>query len=352
MHDKDVALCREVLERELGPDWENILKVAGTQDLRERCGKSLTSFMAFPERGNWGGNNKWRGNCSPLVVQQIAQYVLETKRYNRQPLQEFTLLDPMSGSGTSQSVADNLGIKSVLYDLNPRPAHGSGGWNALKDDVKDSADLIFLHPPYHNIIRYSGDMWGKAHADDLSRCENWNDFIEKLNFVLRKLFLSLRKDGRLAVLVGDVRQNGKLFSMQNDMMKIGSLEANIVKGQFNCVSDSRTYSKPFIPIVTEYLLLFKKDEVFVVPFSLVRSGSFDVSKTDSPALTWNALIRMTMESVGGKAKLSKLYELLRDHPKAKSNAHYSERVRATVYEHPSDYVNCGNGEYALSYMAA
>lgn len=53
------------------------------------------------------------------------------------------ILDPMSGSGTSQDVAEELHIPSVLYDLNPHPPKGIGNWNALKDEVAHSADLIF-----------------------------------------------------------------------------------------------------------------------------------------------------------------------------------------------------------------
>ena len=108
----------------------------------------------------------------------------------------------MCGSGTSGDVAADLGIQCVQYDLHPELPCGLGGWNALKADVEDSADLVFLHPPYHSIIRYSGNMWGKPHADDLSRCDNYADFIEKLNHVIKKLFFSLRSGGVLALLVG------------------------------------------------------------------------------------------------------------------------------------------------------
>lgn len=99
-------------------------------------------------------------------------------------------LDPMSGSGTSQDVAEKLHISSVLYDLNPHPPKGIGNWNALKDEVMHSADLIFFHPPYHDIIRYSGNMWGRPHEDDLSRCENYEDYIEKLNYVIKNYILA------------------------------------------------------------------------------------------------------------------------------------------------------------------
>lgn len=194
----------QLLQTEFGDKWVKIAQSLGVQDLCSRCGKELTSFIAYPERGE-GGSNQWRGNCSPKVVEAILKYVLDTKKYYRKDTSTFTLLDPMSGSGTSKAVAEKYGVSSVLYDLNPTPAYGRGNWNALKHDVDDSADLIFFHPPYHDIIKYSGNMWGQAHEDDLSRCINYNDFIEKLNFIIKKLYLALRRDGRLAILVGDIR---------------------------------------------------------------------------------------------------------------------------------------------------
>lgn len=339
------------LEKEFGSQWMSIAQSLGTENLRTRVGKELTSFMAFPERGD-GGSNTWRGNCSPKVIESITKYILETKKFYYKDISNFTLLDPMSGSGTSEKVANSLGIKSVLYDLNPNPNCGKGNWNALKDDVDQSADLIFFHPPYHSIVRYSGSMWGEPHPDDLSRCTSYPEFIEKLNFVIKKLYMALRKDGRLAILVGDIRSQGKFYSMQNDMMKIGDYEAFIVKGQFNCVSDSRRYAKPFIPIVTESIILLHKQDVFIIPFSKTLSSKFDVRKKDDISLTWHHLIRMTLESLGGKAKLTDLYSVLENHPKAQNNEHYRERIRATIYEHKEQYFLSGEGEYSLNYKVA
>ena len=341
----------EVLQKEFGDDWQEIAQSLGTENLRRRVGKDLTSFVAFPDRGN-GGSSAWRGNCSPKVVEAVARYVIDAKRYYGKSISDFTLLDPMSGSGTSKFAADNLRIRSVLYDLNPDAPQGRGNWNALRDEVDESADLIFFHPPYHSMIAYSGNMWGKPHPDDLSRCGSYREFIEKLNFVLKKLYMALRKDGRLAVLVGDMRLKGQFYSMQTDMMKLGEYESFIVKGQFNCVSDNRTYAKPFVPIVTEYLLLFHKQDVLMVPFSKTLSGRFDVSKKDDASLTWHHLIRLTMESVGGETDLTALYAMLAEHPKSKGNEHYKERIRATIYEHKEQYVSCGNGTYRLNYKVA
>ena len=70
----------EVLQREFGDDWQTIVQSLGTENLRRRVGKELTSFIAFPDRG-CGGSNIWRGNCSPKVVEAVAKYVMDAKRY-------------------------------------------------------------------------------------------------------------------------------------------------------------------------------------------------------------------------------------------------------------------------------
>ena len=351
MNELQIQRAAELLQKEFGTEWQAIAGMLGTEGLRKRVGKELTSFMAFPERGN-GGDSHWRGNCSPEVVASILRYVLDCKRYYGKDVSQFTLMDPMSGSGTSQAVADHFQVRSLLYDLNPAPAYGYGNWNALKNDVEDSADLIFFHPPYHDIIRYSGNMWGRPHPDDLSRCENYQDFLEKLNYCIRKFFFALRKDGRLAVLVGDIRKGGHFYSMQNDLMRMGEFESFLVKGQFNCVSDNRRYKKPFIPVVTEYVLILKKADSLTVPFSCRQEGCLSVSCTDLQTITWHHLIRMTMESIGGTAALSDLYGLLRDHPKARKNPHYEDRIRATIYEHPDQYLRTAQGCYRLNYAVA
>lgn len=246
MNEELIQRAAKLLEREFGPGWQSVAQTLGTENLRKRVGKELTSFIAYPDRGD-GGDNRWRGNCSPEVVTSLLRYVIDSKKYYGKDTSHFTLLDPMSGSGTSKAAADKLGVRSVLYDLNPKPAAGLGNWNALKNDVEDSADLIFFIHPIITLFHYSGNMWGKPHPDDLSRCENYKDFIEKLNYCVRKFYMALRKDGRMACLVGDIRADGNFISIQRDIMRIGEFESFLVKGQFNCVSDTRRYKKAFYP---------------------------------------------------------------------------------------------------------
>ena len=110
----------------------------GTRELTSCVGRDLTSFMAFPERKQ-GGSNRWRGNCSPEVVRAVLKHVLQCRTYEGKQNQDFVLLDPMSGSGTSGDVAASEGVQSILYDLNPEPTKGKGNWDALKDDFSAPA---------------------------------------------------------------------------------------------------------------------------------------------------------------------------------------------------------------------
>lgn len=340
--------AEELLKQEFGFRWKEIVQTLGTMELTSCAGKDLTSFMAFPERAQ-GGNHMWRGNCAPQVVQKILSFVLEC--LPRRKKEDFLFLDPMCGSGTSKDVADKMGISCIQYDLNPNLRQGKGGWNALKDEVEDRADLVFLHPPYHSIIRYSGEMWGSAHPDDLSRCESYWEFIEKLNFVVRKMFLSLRNGGFLAVLVGDIRQNGIFHSIADDIMTIGQMKSWIVKGQFHCKSARKQYTGryPFIPITTEHLLLFQKENSIQIPFSYRKHGTFCVLEQDSNAMTWYVLICTVMEEQGGNATFQELYEALADHPKARGKRHYRERIRGCVYEHRASFQKDSHGRYYLTY---
>lgn len=95
--------------------------------------------------------------------------------------------------------------------------------------------------------------------------------------------------------------------------------------------------------------LLKKTDSFIIPFSIRQEGVFSVQNTDILALTWHHLIRMTMESIGGRGALKDLYALLKEHPKAKKNPHYQERIRATLYEHPDEYIPVSKGYFRLSY---
>ncbi|MFM9278567.1 DNA modification methylase [Paenibacillus jiagnxiensis] len=203
----------------------------------------MKSVVSYPERGRWG-ESRYRGNCSGYIIRDLLKFY-----------KPKTFLEVFAGGGTGYDVAKELGYTdSIHLDLNPR----WGGWNALKDEVPTNADFIFSHPPYYNMIEYSGYIWGAIHEDDLSRSKSYQDYIDKLDLVNAKLLNNLNPDGRLAVLVGDYRKQGNYHSIIKDMRYPGLLESHIIKIQHNVASSRKEYNGKFIQIVHEHLLIFKK----------------------------------------------------------------------------------------------
>jgi hypothetical protein len=233
---------------------------------------TLTTLVSYPERGEFG-DNKWRGNCSGRLLEDLFDFFRPRK-----------VADFMVGSGTTAEVCKQRAIPCLALDLTPR----WGGFDAVEDDIPESFDFGFLHPPYHDIIQYSGAMWGQPDPRDLSRCQDYSEFIRKLDVVVAKMLRACRKGGRVAVLVGDVKRRGQLYSIQRDMTWFGTPEQVIIKAQHNVESDKTHYSGKFIPIYHEYLLVFRKDDCYVVPVKTTQAVTADLRK--SLKATWRDVV--------------------------------------------------------------
>ena len=308
---------------------------------------NLTSVISYPQRSKYGSNT-WEGNIDGREFESLIHYTGAKK-----------IVEVFGGSGTGYDVCQSLGIKnSVHLDLNPDFGDlykGSeyeytgkvGGWNALKDDLPVSgADLVFSHPPYHSMKIYSGNMWGESHPDDLSRCASYEEFIHKLNIVNAKIFSSLKRNGRHAILIGDMKLKGKYYSLIKDMAWYGDLESHMVKVQHNASSYKSKYNGKFIPIMHEHLLVFKKGAIWAIPITAVSRTVKNLK--DSKVATWRDLVRSALESIGGPAPLNQLYELLAESSKAKNNAHYKEKIRQTLQLY-SDFSSISRGVWCLDY---
>lgn len=281
----------------------------------------MQSVVSYPERGK-GGNSQYRGNCSPRLLEDLFGFYKPKK-----------VFDPMVGGGTTKDVCSKLGIEHDVLDLNP----AWGGWDALRDEIPGVYDMIIWHPPYANIIRYSGNMWGQPDPRDLSQIplSRYPEFIKKLNLIQMRLFASLRKGGRIAILVGDVKKNGKLYSIQRDMAWLGTPEQVVIKTQHNCESDKRNYGGKFIPIVHEYLLIFRKDSCYLLPAAITISKEMDWRQKKS--LSWRTAVRMALEKLGGKAELSAIYAELKNFTATKNHGDPEAKVRQILQTRPEFY---------------
>lgn len=301
------------------------------------------SIVSYPVRG-LGGSSKWRGNWPPQIVEDILDFTKPKKSDT-----DITVCEVFAGSGTGKDVCRSRGYNNSLHlDLNPN----FGSWNALKDEFPAGGfDLVMSHPPYHDMIVYSGPdgMWGdQPHPDDLSRCASYEEFIKKLNYVNAKIMESLRRGGRHAILIGDMRRKGKYYSMIKDMLWIGDLESHVIKAQHNTVSGRKNYSnKNFIPIEHEHLLIFKNGEPYwYTNMKITQDSRLDYRKTAH--VTWRGLVQKTLESLGGRASLDAIYSTLKDTKKAQGNPNWEAKIRQTLQRY-SDFSPISRGVWGLQY---
>ncbi|CCL32167.1 TPA: DNA modification methylase [Clostridioides difficile] len=278
----------------------------------------MDSIVNYKDRGSFGKND-YRGNTSGKIILDLNKIYKFSK-----------ISDYMAGSFTTKDVADYLNISSNCYDLN-------NGFDLVEDEIKERNEFIFWHPPYWDIIKYSGNVYGtQILKNDLSHIKDYYEFMRKLNFCLTKQFNTLDNGGRIAILMADVKKNKKLYSMLLDINKIGTTEQIIIKQQNNCTSDNKIYSNNnFIKISHEYVLLLRKDNPLIVPFSITKTDVFDIR--DSLKITWKDLVANVLESLNKKAYLSEIYSKIQGHKKCNSNKNWKEKIRQTLQENKIFY---------------
>ena len=298
--------------------------------------RKLTTIVSYPERGE-GGNNRYRGNCSPKLIEDLIGFFKPTE-----------ICDYMCGSGTTKAAADKCGIQSKLYDLH-------SGFDIMNSDIKERPEFIFWHPPYWDIIKYSDVMYKASDVQnrygydprklDLSRIPNWEQFVEAMNYAMMKQFASLEKGGHMAVLMGDIKKRGKLYSMLAEIIKPGTLENIIIKAQHNCFSDNTQYSGSFIPILHEYVMIVRKDTPLLVPVIVAKEIKADIR--DMAGATWRDVVAAVLEECTEAVTLTYIYEQIEPHKKAQNNKHWREKIRQTLQINPNHFHHTDRGMWVL-----
>lgn len=284
----------------------------------------MKSVLSFPDRGRWG-DAKWRGNCSGHVIRELVEH-----------FRPKLFVDVCEGSGTSGEVCRDLGIRYVGLDLHR-------GFDFTRDCVLNHlphpADIVFSHPPYADMIDYGGigSFTDPALvARDLSRCQTAEEFLEMSEVMLKNQRLATREGGHYCTLIGDLRKDGDFRSFQADyigMLPREELAAVVIKAQHHCTSDSRKYRGTLIPILHEYLLVWRKTKKTMLGITLGKIRELSLQKE----LTWRSLVRLALMNLGGRAALSDLYALIGGMPQAGGllgrNRNWTAKVRQVLQKY-------------------
>jgi len=175
--------------------------------LLQEEGVELASVWNFGTRERGYGSHLFHGNCIPQVVKQCIL------RYSKEG---DSILDSMSGSGTTLDVCKSLKRKCLAFDINPTRPDIQKADSSNLPLINKRVSMIFIHLPYWNMVKYSNE------SEDLSR-KTLDGFYAKLHAIFAELKRVVKQDGHICVLVGDKIKDGKnipiCFETYNIMSK-------------------------------------------------------------------------------------------------------------------------------------
>ncbi len=294
----------------------------------------MKSLLSFPDRGPWG-NPSFRGNCSGYIQRELIEH-----------FQPKTFVDVCEGSGTSRDVCQELDITYHGFDL-------LTGIDITSDYIvsliPQPADIVFSHPPYWSMIDYANILpypIPGLREQSLSVCPTIEEFLEKSRVMLLNQREATREGGVYTTLTGDMRKDKVFRSFQADyitMMPRDELISVVIKAQHNCMSDSKSYAGKFIPIVHEYLIVWKKTKATLVQVTMAHLNE----QKHQISATWRSLVRMALMRLGGKGKLADIYDIVEQEAgeKIRSNENWMAKIRQILQHH---FVSVERGEWAVA----
>lgn len=239
----------------------------------------------FSSRARGAGHKlEYHGNYIPQIATQL---------YTRYTKPGDVVLDMFLGSGTSAIEAVNMGRRCVGIELKSELANYVQGRiheefhsndvkvisgdssskiivpkieRALKKYGQEKAQLLILHPPYDDIIKFSNM------EEDLSNCGSTEMFLDKFAEVAQNGYDCLEKGRYAALIIGDKYTKGELiplgFQCMQKMNEIGFMTKSIIvkniegnekaKGKTANLWRYRALAGGFYIFKHEYVIIFKK----------------------------------------------------------------------------------------------
>ena len=241
------------------------------------------SLWLFDKRDSSGAHLAWYwGNFIPQIPHQLML------RYTKKG---DWVLDPFVGSGTTLIECRRLGRNGIGVEINPEVVKKakkliekeSNKFNVITDIVVGDStqinfkelleernvknvQLVIMHPPYHDIIKFSN------HPHDLSYAQTVDEFLEMFGRVLDNIISVLENNRYLAIVIGDKYSKGEWiplgFYVMNEVMKrkkfilksiiVKNFEETRAKRNQKELWRYRALVGGFYVFKHEYILLFRK----------------------------------------------------------------------------------------------
>lgn len=240
------------------------------------------SLWVLQKRDNSGAHvAEYWGNFIPQIPRQMM--VRYTKKGD-------WVLDAFAGSGTTLIECRRLARNGIGIELNSKVAQRARelvGQEQNKGNVTteivvgdnrtidiktilaqqdiDRVQLLLMHPPYHDIIKFSAD------AHDLSNAKTTQDFLGMFGQSVENATPFLEKGRYFALVIGDKYSKGEWiplgFLCMNEVLKRGYLLKAIIVKNFEETRGKRNQQElwryralvgGFYVFKHEYVMVFKK----------------------------------------------------------------------------------------------
>jgi len=240
------------------------------------------SLWILNKRDTSGAHLGWYwGNFIPQIPHQMML------RYTKKG---DWVLDTFVGSGTTLIECRRLGRNGIGIELNQEVAQKAkeliekeqNKFNIISEvivgdsriiDIKqilnkygiDKVQLLIMHPPYHDIIKFSKD------EKDLSNAKNTEEFLKMFGAVVDNSTPYLEKGRYFALVIGDKYSKGEWiplgFYCMQEVLKRGYLLKSIIVKNFEETRGKRNQKElwryralvgGFYIFKHEYIMLFKK----------------------------------------------------------------------------------------------
>jgi len=221
------------------------------------------------------------GNFIPQIPNQML------KRYTKKG---DWVLDPFVGCGTTLIESQRLGRNGIGVDLQETVAQKARELissepnrhnviakvltadsaeldfkTLLKKHNQKSVQLLIMHPPYFDIIKFSN------HPRDLSNAPSVNKFLEMMRTIVDNASCVLEKGRHLILVIGDKYSKGEWiplgFLTMNEILQRGFLLKSIIVKNFEETTAKRNQKElwryralvgGFYIFKHEYIFVFKK----------------------------------------------------------------------------------------------
>ncbi|MBE7711900.1 MAG: site-specific DNA-methyltransferase [Cyanobacteria bacterium SIG31] len=269
---------------------DKAIKTTGYSDINLKAWRDYDhvktdTLWEFPTRLKEGGHsNEYHGNYIPQIAQQI---------YERYTKKGDIVLDMFFGSGTSgieainmerrcigvelkddlaEKVSEKFTPKQLVTDVNIICADSAS--ELAKEKIKarldvmgaKKAQLLMLHPPYDDIIKFSDKK------EDLSNCATTEEFYDLFEKVAKNGYDMLEKGRFACLIIGDKYANSQHiplgFECMARMNKLGFITKAIIikdmqgneraKGKTANLWRYRALAGGFYIFKHEYVMVFQK----------------------------------------------------------------------------------------------